>query len=240
MPIRVKRVRIPCKCGCGQLAKIGRKYVAGHYDHGAAQRGTKHSLERRQKQSIGTKKAHAEGRFVESARRRRKNPSSPYPRRCICGCGQLVTTRQAKYAPGCFNGPDPENLAKARAARDWSKLGPRFSEAMSQQMAVWKATGQLDAIRRKAGIARGMLDHLSAKTWVIRDPYGNVHEFSNLAEWARQNAHRFQDDRPNSSQPFWKRIANGIGGILKTQSRYGSYKGWMALSNAEIEDADLP
>lgn len=107
---------------------------------------------------------------------------------------------------------------------------------MAEKMKTWKESGKLDDIRRKAGNAEGMLDHLSAKVWIIRDPFGNIFKFSNLSEWARQNEHRFVDDRPESKAPFWKRIAGGFCDLLKKDGKSCSYRGWTAVSNLELDN----
>lgn len=126
-------------------------------------------------------------------------------------------------------------LAKARLAKldMMEELRPQFAAKMKEQMSKWKQTGQLEEIRRKAGNLRGMPEHIAAKAWVIRDPCGRTYHFTNLAEWARQHEHLFEDDRPESKQPFSKRIAEGLSEML-TKGKTCSYRGWVAVSNREL------
>jgi hypothetical protein len=229
-----RKAQQPCKCGCGKLAALDRLYAQGCYNPGAAHLGKKRSEEWRAKIASGVARASARGAFAEGCRKRSEKALAKRPL-CSCGCGQPVRAAKAKYAKGCFDATTPENQAKARAARDMEKLKAQNSKQMKKQMEKWKASGKLHDIRRKAGNAKGMLDHLSAKSWNIRDPFGYPHQFSNLAEWARQNYWRFEDDRPQSTTPFWKRIAGGIIDLLKANGRSCSYRGWTAISKKEIE-----
>ena len=237
---KARRSKAMCKCGCGQLAELDRLYAPGHYDPGAAHRGKKHDAKWKKNQSKGLAGAHARGCFVDAAKKRKAETAANRPR-CKCGCGKPVGAAKALYAKGCFDATTPENQAKAIAARDMEKMKEKNSVRLAAQMKEWKESGKLDEIRRKAGNAQGQLDHLAAKVWIIRDPYGNVFKFSNLAEWARQNEHRFKDDRPESKAPFWKRIAGGITDLLKKDGRSCSYRGWTAVSKLELEEggADL-
>jgi len=224
---------MPCKCGCGKMPELYRLYAKGCYIPGAARIGTKNLAEWTAKQSVGLVNAHKKGLFVDVYKKRREKTLVSRPK-CKCGCGKPVVKSKAIYAPGCFDATTPEKQAKARETRDWSKLSPKC-EQMAEQMKMWKTTGKLDEIRLKSGNAIGMLDHLAAKVWIIRDPYGNPHKFSNLAEWARQNKHRFVDDRPESRGPFWKRISWGIIALLKKDGRSCSYRGWTAVSKLELD-----
>jgi hypothetical protein len=230
-----------CACGCGgELIKPAgtsdshfsrQKYLKSHHHRDPKVRA---------KFSVSMKQAHKRGAFVDGCTNRREKTLENRPR-CKCGCGQPVGASKAVYARGCFDATTPENQSKARAARDMKKLKAENSVRMADNMKKWKATGKLDEIRRKAGNASGMLDHLSAKVWIIRDPYGNIFKFSNLAEWARQNENRFRDDRPESKAPFWKRIAGGITDLLKKDGKSCSYRGWTAVSKLELKEggADL-
>jgi formate-dependent nitrite reductase cytochrome c552 subunit len=130
-------------------------------------------------------------------------------------------------------GASAEQMNELRAKVDMEKLKATNSEKLKSQMAEWKAEGKLDAIRRKAGNAKGMPDHLAAKQWRIRSPRGEVYHFSNLAAWARRNKHMFVDDHPHSKTPFWKRIAGGITDLLKSNGRSCSYRGWVAVAKSE-------
>jgi len=241
---RVRREETPCKCGCGNLAELDRLYAKGCYDPGAAHRGKKHGDEWKAKQAEGVKRAYGEGKMqhavnqtpefienrIKSLRGRKRSQDA-----CrATGEGVRKAWKEGKYH-GTKVGGTREQMDSIRAMRDMETLKPKMSANLKKQNAEWKESGQLDEIRRKAGNATGMLDHLAAKVWIIRDPYGNPHKFSNLAEWARQNKHRFVDDRPESRAPFWKRIAGGITDLLKKDGRSCSYRGWTAVSKLELD-----
>jgi hypothetical protein len=230
-----------CACGCGgKLVKPDRTSES-HFANQRYLKGHHFRLpEVAAKVSAGMMAAHKRGAFVDGCAKRRQKTLDARPR-CKCGCGKPVGRSGALYAHGCFDATAPDNQAKAREARDWKKLSPAYSDRLASKMKAWKESGKLDEIRRKAGNACGMRDHLAAKVWLIRDPYGNPHKFSNLMEWARQNQWRFVDDRPESRMPFWRRIAGGIVDLLKKNGRSCSYRGWTAISKLELDGggADL-
>ena len=179
------------------------------------------------------KKAHDRGAFAASYEARKAKTLSNRPR-CKCGCGKPVSKSKALYAKGCFDAMDEENRTKALKKRDWEKLSPQYAKRMSAKVMEWKKTGQYQEIRRTAKLARGMPDHLAAKQWVVRNPYGKLYSFPNLNEWARQHEHLFKDTRPDSKQPFWLRISGGIGAVLAKRGKSCSYKGWVAVSKREL------
>lgn len=218
----------PRACGCGCGAMTFATYIHGHNG-----KGKRHAPSRCEKMSEGLKKAHQRGAFTEGYRKRRERTASNRPK-CKCGCGSPVGSARALYAVGCFDATSPENRAQALQSRDWEKLAPQFSKRMASRMAEWKASGKVDAFRHKAGIAKGMPDHICAKQWHIRSPRGIVYKFSNLAEWARRHQSLFVDDRPESKNPFWMRIAGGITDLLKANGRSCSYRGWVAVSKTEL------
>ena len=230
-----------CACGCGEVLVRPRGTSHSHFQRQRYIKGHQYGQpEIVEKVAAGLKAAHERGAFYDGCKKRREKTLSNRPR-CQCGCGKPVRAAQAKYAKGCFDATTPENQAKAVAARDMEKLKAESSVRMAGNMKSWKESGKLDDIRRKAGNATGMLDHLAAKVWIMRDPYGNPHKFSNLAEWARQNAFRFVDDRPESKAPFWKRIAGGLSELLSKDGKSCSYRGWTAVSKLELDagGADL-
>jgi len=224
-----------CACGCGELLvrRHGtshasfkeQKYIKGHH-YG--------SPEVIKKVSKGLKDAHERGCFDDGYQKRRSRTLDGRPK-CKCGCGRPVRAAQAKYAKGCFDATTPENQAKARAAIDMEKLKAENSVRLTDNMKKWKASGEINEMRTKAKTAKGMLDHLSAKVWVVRDPFGEAHVFSNLSEWARNNTHRFEDDRPDSVSTFHRRIAGGIRDLIKKNGRSCSYKGWTIISRMELD-----
>jgi hypothetical protein len=250
-----RREEMPCKCGCGKMAELDRLYAKGCYDPGAAHRGKKHGDEWKAKQSEGVKRAYGEGKmqhainqtpeFIEKRIRKLRGRKRPEDACIATGIGVRKAWAEGKYHTEAVINNRKVNLSRVggtreqmdaiRGKRDMEKLKADNSERLKNQMEEWKESGQLDDIRRKAGNAAGMLDHLAAKVWIIRDPYGNPHKFSNLAEWARQNEHRFVDDRPESRAPFWKRIAGGITDLLKKDGRSCSYRGWTAVSKLELD-----
>lgn len=239
-----------CKCGCGKLARIGRLYAKGCFDPGAAHRGKTRSTEWKAKQSLGLKRAYAEGKMqhavnqtsefiekrVKSLRGRKLSKES------CRAIGEAVRKawKKGKYNTGNV-GATRDQMTAIRGKRDMEKLKAENSERLKSKIKEWKQMGSLNEVRRKAGNAVGMLDHISAKVWLIRDPYGNPHTFSNLREWARNNTWRFDDDRPESKAPFWQRIASGIVHLLDAKGRSASYRGWTAVSKLELDagGADL-
>jgi hypothetical protein len=231
--IAFKSTLLPCKCGCGEIAGKNAHYLKGHWA-----RGKKHSKEWVARQSAGIVKAHRRGVYKGCAEKRKEKTLAGRPK-CKCGCGKPVSHAAGIYAsnacvPG--GGHSAERMKTISEMRDWEKLGPELSKRMAAQNKRWKETGVLEAMRRKNRTARGMSDHIAAKEWIIRDPFGKVYKFSNCHEWARQNEWRFEDDRPESKAPFWLRIAGGFSDLLKANSRSYSYRGWTAVSNLELED----
>lgn len=220
----------PCECGCGAMALT-------RFLHGHNQRGRIHSPEWCKKQAEGMKKAHSREEskkaFASGYQRRKEQTEAKRPK-CKCGCGRPVRASKALYAVGCFDATSPENRSKALQARDWKILSPQYSQRLASLNKEWKASGKLEAIRHKAGTAKGMPDHIAAKQWHIRSPRGLVYKFSNLSEWARRHQGLFVDDRPESKAPFWLRIASGITDLLKANGRSCSYRGWVAVSKSEL------
>lgn len=178
-------------------------------------RGRKHSEQRRHQLSEGIKKAWEKG------------------------CYHTATAIETRKKHLCRVGASPKRMDELRAMVDKAKLAVENSEKMKAQMKEWKASGKLDEVRRKAGNGIGMLDHISAKVWIIRDPRGKIYKFSNLREWARNHHHLFEDDRPESRAPFWRRIADGMAALLAMSGRSCSYRGWTAVSKLEIDQGGV-
>jgi len=230
----------PCKCGCGEIASHQAHYLKGH-----AVRGTKASKERVAKMSAGVAEAWKRGAFLGSIEKRKKT----YAKRrkeilasrplCKCGCGKQVKRAASIYAtvkcaPRKKHGA--EHMKRMSEARD-AQWGAGQSKRMIERMGRLVGTEEYAAMRRENRIARGMPDHLCAKSWIIRDPSGKVYRFSNLSEWVRQNLWRFEDDRPESKTPFERRVYDGIIGLLLANGRKCSSRGWTAVSKLELEDA---
>ena len=224
----------PCKCGCGEIAGKQSHYLRGH-----AVRGRKYSKERVAKTAAGLVEAHKRGAFLECHAKRKKETLAKRPL-CKCGCGVPVKRAAGIYAsveciPLGMN--SAERMGFIAGMRDLEKLGPAAAKRMTAQMKKWKETGEWEDMCQKNRMARGMSDHISAKEWIIRDPFGKVYKFSNCHEWARQNEWRFEDDRPESKTPFWLRIANGFSDLLSQRNQYHcSYRGWTAVSKLELDD----
>ena len=230
----------PCKCGCGEIASKWSHYLRGH-----AVRGRKYSRERVAKQSAGMVEAHKRGAFLEGNEKRKKTMAKRRKERlaslplCKCGCGKQVKKASRIYATRKCSTRfkhSAEHMNLMSKMRDMEKFGTVHSKWMTERHKRWAGTEEYEAMRRECRTARGMPDHVSAKLWIIRDPFGNTHKFSNLAEWARQNEWRFEDDRPESKTPFARRIADGIGSVLYANGRKCSYRGWTAVSKLELED----
>lgn len=211
-----------CECGCGGMTFA--RFINGHNHRGRKQdpeliekrirplRGRKTGKPRpesvRQAVSAGVKRAWAEGKH---------------------------NTEKAIKSRANRKGASAERMREVWQMVDHDKLRTNNSKMLTAQNAAWKESGELDAIRRKCGLARGMPDHLAAKLWHIRSPEGIVFVVSNMAEWARQNQHRFEDERPGAKTPFWVRIAGGFSDILKSNGKSCSYKGWVAVSKTELD-----
>ena len=234
-----------CACGCGAVLTPDdqgrvRRFVRGHHKI-----GVKHSAETRAKLSAIAKRAWADPNIYIAFR-----DQSP----------EMVEKRAAKLR-GRKHSPERIEQKRARVKADWQagkydgltgasadhmrrigqlvdmkKLREINSVLMAKKMQEWKDSGQLEKIRLKARIATGMLDHLHAKCWTIRDPSGGTYSFSNLSEWARQHEHLFEDCAPASRHPHWRRIASGISQLLKVNGNSCSYRGWVAVSKSELEN----
>lgn len=204
--------------------------------------GRKHSAEWRANQSAGVKRAYSEGKLdhikypsrdlIEKRTkplRGRKRPEEV--------CKAVSASVKKAWQAGKYHqlkGASRDHMDAIRLRRDATKLKARGAEILQRLNAEWKAAGTMDAMRRKAKTAKGMPDHLAAKAWIVRDPQGRPHQFRNLAEWARQNQHLFEDDRPTSKTPFWLRISGGITDLFKSNGRVCSYRGWTAVSKLEL------
>lgn len=141
-------------------------------------------------------------------------------------------------------GRPPEHMAKIREMRDMDKMKVRNSQMMRELIVKMKESGQYQqlcdarSVKLKNGHGlgknqRGSLEHSHAKTWKVRDPFGKEYEFINLREWARQNEHLFEDDRPESRMPFAARIAAGLKNIHRPRKPNAPthYKGWTVVDS---------
>jgi len=182
---------------------------------------------------------------------------------CKCGCGKIASER-AHYLRGhAMRGRkhSQEQIAKQAALMVVAHKRGAFKESYANKRkktldgrpkckcgcgkpvsraesiyASHECANNFSPMRRKCRCAAGMPDHIFAKEWIFRGPFGKVYKFSNLAEWARQNDWRFEDDRPESKMSFCRRIASGLGGLLKADGLACSYRGWTAVSKLELED----
>jgi hypothetical protein len=224
-----------CACGCGLVLIKPKSTSKSHFRKQRYIKGHHYAHDQiKQKQVEKLKSAHQRGAFKDGCEKRKKETLAKRAK-CKCGCGQPVRASKAKYAAGCFDATTPENQAKAIAARDMDKLKAENSVRMTDNMKKWKDSGQLNKMRTKAKNAKGMKDHLAAKVWMIRDPFGEAHIFSNLSEWARNNTHRFKDDYPDSISSFHRRIAGGVRDLIKKNGKSCSYKGWTIVSRMELD-----
>ena len=246
-----------CKCGCGEMTSKDADYVLNHN-----QRGTKHSPERIARKAAGIKRAWADGEKFKTVRHpspeliEKRAAKLRGLKRTDAECEKLSGIIKSAWDRGAYDSEQTrskwrENLKRQgealdgenkdwmdaiRAKRDMKKLRVENSKKMTLQVQEWKDTGQMDAIRRKAGLGKDMPDHIAAMQWTIRSPNGHVFEFSNLSSWARKNAHLFEDCAPASKSPHWLRIAGGIADLLNAKGRNCSYRGWVAVSKTELEE----
>jgi hypothetical protein len=243
-----------CACGCGGHTTKGRKWIHGH-----TSRGKKRTTEHKQRMSVGMKQAWANpSKFVsmrtqspeliaKRAAAIRGKQRTPEQRQEIAARvhrawqegkfsrPETVAKRLAVLASRTPSGCSATRMDEIRAMRDLDKLRPMWSSRMSAQIQHWKDSGQLAEIRRKSRNLKGMPNHLSAKRWLIRDPAGNLHRFSNLSEWVRRHIHLFEDKRPWSKLQFELRVARGLSDLL-SDGRSCSYLGWVAVSKSEMLD----
>jgi hypothetical protein len=86
------------------------------------------------------------------------------------------------------------------------KFSPEWKAKISDGMR------RAHAEKRAGGFGKmkvGRKDHQFAATWIIEDPDGEEIEVSNLREWCRANAHRFEPD-PGCKMAIWERAAAGM------------------------------
>ena len=77
---------------------------------------------------------------------------------------------------------------------------------------------------------RGKPDHQFAKAWKVESPEGEVYEFDNLLEWARQHEDRlaeYDEDDGSAETPVWHRFAHGIA------CPKGQWYGWIRIGRKE-------
>ena len=234
-----------CACGCGQPVTPddrgrSRLYLRNHHFKGKTQ-----SPKWVAKKVAGMKRAWADPSKLQTMRH--QSPELVEKRAAAMRGRKLTPERVAEiksdlknaWKAGKFSGltgASAEQMAKIIKMRDMPKLCAENSVRLTAKMKEWKESGRLDEIRRKAGNAKGMPDHIAAKHWTIRDPNGLTHEFSNLGEWARRHEHLFEDCAPASKLPHWLRISGGIGDLLNAKGRSCSYRGWVAVSKTELEE----
>jgi len=261
----VQRLVGLCACGCGTELHKNSKGKMPRYAFNHHHKGKKHSKEWSEKQSVGVKKAWSGGQYETTMRHQsaelieKRASKNRGKKRTAAFCEQMKAIVVNAHASGKYSseqtrqkyrenliarikenptlyGQSREWMIAIQSKRDMVKLAADNSKKLTEQIHEWKATGQLDAIRRKAGNAKDMPDHLAAKVWRIRDPNGKVHFFSNLCSWARKHEHLFEDCAPSSKLPHWLRISGGIGDLLNAKGRSCSYRGWVAVSKTELEE----
>jgi gas vesicle protein len=255
--------KMVCACGCGTKLKENSKGKMPHYAQNHHHRGKEHSKEWCLKQSSGVKKAWDDGKYesqrhhsrerverrVAKIRGQKRTPEICEKMRVIAknahdrGAYASEQTRQ-KYRANLLErikqnpklyGQSREWMIAIQSKRDMARLAADNSKRMTGQIQEWKESGTLDVIRRRAGNAIDMPDHLAAKQWTIRDPVGRVYKFSNLSSWSRKHENLFEDCAPASKTPHWRRISCGIAGLLSADGRSCSYRGWVAVGKTELE-----
>ena len=153
-------------------------------------------------------------------------------------CGKLKLYRPIEEAKAC-KGDCVSELCRIawKEGKFANQTGPsekakkRMSIKQKKRLKLLAKSGELETIRIKAKIARGLEDHVSAKQWVILDPSNKRYTMSNLQDWCRKNVHLFHDKRPKSKMPFAERISHGL---MKTLGDNGSvsYQEWRAISKS--------
>lgn len=72
-----------------------------------------------------------------------------------------------------------------------------------------------------------------AKSWILKDPAGNIYEINNLSHWARKNA----DKLPCEPSKFARGIVDVKRALLGAKGKATSYKGWKLLNFFEENKA---
>lgn len=119
--------------------------------------------------------------------------------------------------------------------RAWEKITPA-GRRKTVAAAVAKTAGAGGFGKMKVG----RKDHQFAATWIIEDPDGEEIKVSNLREWCRSNAHRFEPD-PGCKMPIWERAAAGMRAAAPG-NKYGRthWKGWRVIQILHNSQADRP
>ena len=134
---------------------------------------------------------------------------------CSAACS---SKRKAQSHKGVHNAWSEESRARLSKKRKAEGYSDAAKHALSAAMAL--PEGQRGEQNR------------AAKYWVLIDPDGNVYHVTNLLDWARKNAHRFDNITPETDlNRVAHNIRSGFGGIV--QSMLGrkkhpctTYKGW--------------
>ena len=172
-------------------------------------------------------------------------PVTPGPRKPI---DMAVMRENAKNLRKYWTMPEArsEEMTRKRseqAKRVWANRSDEqkrvYYKKVSEGVQEMIKDGRWNKVMEKGKMTRGLPDHRACKRWDIRDPFGNPHSFTNLREWARQNHHRFVDDRPESKRPFERRVACGINALFDKAGRSCSYKGWVGVSVSELTEGSI-
>lgn len=170
-----KQDRKPCKCGCGNPARLGRLYAKGCYDPGAAHRGRKHGEKWKKKQAEGVKAAWADGKYEGKTRPNyeaiaAKNRGKKRSQEAIEATRKAV---KEAWSRGAYAKPETvekrkrhltklhaqstgaprEHLDRIRAQRDLDKLRPVWRDNMKANVEKWRKDGTMqkncDANRKR-------------------------------------------------------------------------------------------
>jgi hypothetical protein len=187
---------------------------------------------------LGRSKSEEQKRKTAEALRGRRLPHSP----------EHEAKRLAALRAAIAGKPRPREVVERIAAAQRGRPRPGAAKNL-HGMTIRDLTPEQNA-RRLAAVsrscmghtghgrcARGRPDHARANWFMIRFcPTGEIHQFSNLAEWARQHQGMFHDDAPNSRMPFAIRIAQGISKLAATRKPQASSRGWELIAWRDLRN----
>lgn len=216
----------------------------------------KKTAEQRAKNSAAVKRGWAEGRyprkqsaeFIEkrvAANRGKTQPAGVIERRAAAikkahergaydkaaATERIKAVTAKRLARGERVGRTPEQLDAMRAMRDPVELRETSSANFAKNLGPLMRDDSFRALHK---MARGMPDHVSAKTWAVRDPYGRVYSFGNLSAWVRANIDLFNDEYPESKTPFAVRVAGRIARLFTGDECVQAVGGWTAVSQGDV------
>lgn len=128
-------------------------------------------------------------------------------------------------------GMPTDSIETAMAWREQRKEVKARAARVSIKAAIAMSVEKRRGCHGLGRVHTGRLDHFSAKEWIIQSPDGKRYNFSNLAEWCRQNEHLFDDDGGDYKLSLCQRAKFGL---LNAAHRSGSYRGWIVIDHGPL------